>query len=114
VLVDCDDGYGDEKNVVHTIHTYDDIGASAILMEDQKSPKRCGHLGGKKVIEPNEMVNKIRAACSARRDSEQLFTRHLRKIFTYFLPHLIECFKVLKCIRDICTPTAPPCANSRG
>jgi 2-methylisocitrate lyase-like PEP mutase family enzyme len=73
VLVDCDDGYGDEKNVVHTIHIYDRLGASAIFMEDQKSPKRCGHMGGKKVIEPQEMVNKIRAACSARRDPEQLF-----------------------------------------
>jgi methylisocitrate lyase len=73
VLVDCDDGYGDEKNVVHTIHIYDRLGASAIFMEDQKSPKLCGHMGGKKVIEPQEMVNKIRAACSARRDAEQLF-----------------------------------------
>jgi 2-methylisocitrate lyase-like PEP mutase family enzyme len=73
VLVDCDDGYGDEKNVVHTIHIYDRLGASAIFMEDQQSPKRCGHMGGKKVIEPQAMVNKIRAACSARRDPEQLF-----------------------------------------
>ena len=73
VLVDCDDGYGDEKNVVHTIHIYDRLGASAIFMEDQKSPKRCGHMGGKKVVEPQEMVNKVRAACSARRDPEQLF-----------------------------------------
>jgi 2-methylisocitrate lyase-like PEP mutase family enzyme len=73
VLVDCDDGYGDEKNAVHTIHIYDRLGASAIFMEDQKSPKRCGHMGGKKVIEPQEMVNKIRAACSSRRDAEQLF-----------------------------------------
>jgi 2-methylisocitrate lyase-like PEP mutase family enzyme len=73
VLVDCDDGYGDEKNVVHTIHIYDRLGASAIFMEDQQSPKRCGHMGGKKVIEPQAMVNKIRAACSARRDPKQLF-----------------------------------------
>ena len=73
VLVDCDDGYGDEKNVVHTVHTYDDLGASAIFIEDQEAPKRCGHMGGKKVVEPKEMVNKIRAACSARRDPQQLF-----------------------------------------
>jgi 2-methylisocitrate lyase-like PEP mutase family enzyme len=73
VLVDCDDGYGDEKNVVHTIHVYDDLGASAIFMEDQKSPKRCGHMGGKQVIAAKDMVNKIRVACSARRDPDQLF-----------------------------------------
>jgi 2-methylisocitrate lyase-like PEP mutase family enzyme len=73
VLVDCDDGYGDEKNVVHTVHVYDDLGASAIFIEDQQAPKRCGHMGGKKVIEPKQMVNKIRAACSARRDADKLF-----------------------------------------
>src|SRR5439155_27292537 len=61
------------KNVVHTVHVYDDIGASAIFIEDQKAPKRCGHMGGKQVIEPEEMVNKIRAACSARREANKLF-----------------------------------------
>src|SRR5437016_4510098 len=73
VLVDCDDGYGDEKNVVHTVHKYEDLGVSAIFIEDQQSPKRCGHMGGKTVIEPQEMVNKIRAAVSARRDANTFF-----------------------------------------
>jgi len=73
VLVDCDDGYGDEKNVVHTVHVYDDLGVSAIFIEDQRSPKRCGHMGGKTVVEPQEMVNKIRAACSARREADKFF-----------------------------------------
>ena len=73
VLVDCDDGYGDEKNVVHTVHVYDDLGVSAIFIEDQRSPKRCGHMGGKTVVEPQEMVNKIRAACSARREAGKFF-----------------------------------------
>ena len=73
VLVDCDDGYGDEKNVVHTIHVYDDLGASAVFIEDQKSPKKCGHMGGKEVIDPRDMVKKIRAAKSARRDAKMLF-----------------------------------------
>jgi 2-methylisocitrate lyase-like PEP mutase family enzyme len=73
VLVDCDDGYGDEKSVVHTIHTYDDLGASAIFIEDQKSPKRCGHMSGKEVVEPRVMVNKLHAAQGARRNRENLF-----------------------------------------
>jgi 2-methylisocitrate lyase-like PEP mutase family enzyme len=73
VLVDCDDGYGDEKNVVHTIHTYDDLGVSAIFLEDQKSPKKCGHMSGKEVVEPQVMINKLRAAQSARRSKENLF-----------------------------------------
>ena len=65
VLVDCDDGYGDEKNVVHTIHTYDDLGVSAVFIEDQKAPKKCGHMGGKHVVPAKEMVNKLRAAMAA-------------------------------------------------
>jgi 2-methylisocitrate lyase-like PEP mutase family enzyme len=73
VLVDADDGYGDAKNVTHTIHTYDDIGASAVFMEDQKSPKRCGHMAGKEVIPAKDMVAKIKAAVEARRDKDKLF-----------------------------------------
>lgn len=73
VLVDCDDGYGDEKNVTHTVHVYDSLGVAAIFIEDQKSPKRCGHMGGKEVIEPKAMVNKIRAAVEARANKDDLF-----------------------------------------
>jgi 2-methylisocitrate lyase-like PEP mutase family enzyme len=73
VLVDCDDGYGDPKNVTHTVHTYDEIGASAIFIEDQKSPKRCGHMAGKEVIPVKEMLAKIHAAVEARADKRKLF-----------------------------------------
>src|SRR5262249_12299867 len=50
VFVDADDGYGDVKNVVHTVQTYERMGVSAILIEDQQWPKRCGHMVGKKVV----------------------------------------------------------------
>src|SRR5437764_10402467 len=50
VLVDGDDGYGDVKNVTRTVQEYDRLGASALFLEDQKSPKRCGHMEGKQVI----------------------------------------------------------------
>ncbi len=73
VLVDCDDGYGDEKNVTHTVHVYDSLGAAAIFMEDQKSPKRCGHMGGKEVIPAKQFVSKIKAALAARRNKDELF-----------------------------------------
>lgn len=73
VLVDCDDGYGDEKNVTHTIRGYDDLGVSAVFIEDQRSPKKCGHMGGKHVVDPKDMVNKLKAAQAARRDAEKLF-----------------------------------------
>ena len=50
VFVDGDDGYGDVKNVVHTVQSYERMGVSAILIEDQQWPKRCGHMDGKKVV----------------------------------------------------------------
>jgi len=66
ILVDCDTGYGDVKNVTHTIQGYERMGVSAIFMEDQVAPKRCGHMAGKDVIPADEMVRKVRAAAAAR------------------------------------------------
>jgi 2-methylisocitrate lyase-like PEP mutase family enzyme len=67
VLVDCDTGYGDVKNVTHTVVRYEAMGVSAILLEDQVAPKRCGHMAGKDVITADHMSQKIRAAVGARR-----------------------------------------------
>jgi 2-methylisocitrate lyase-like PEP mutase family enzyme len=67
-LVDMDDGYGDVKNVVQTVHTYERMGVSALLMEDQTWPKRCGHMAGKNVVPVEQMVAKVRAATSERID----------------------------------------------
>jgi len=67
VLIDADDGYGDVKNVTRTIRAYEELGASAIFIEDQRSPKRCGHMAGKEVIEAEAMAVKLRAAAQARR-----------------------------------------------
>jgi 2-methylisocitrate lyase-like PEP mutase family enzyme len=66
VLVDIDDGYGDVKNVTRTVQEYIRLGASAMFMEDQKPPKKCGHMDDKKVIETPLMVQKIKAAIAAR------------------------------------------------
>jgi 2-methylisocitrate lyase-like PEP mutase family enzyme len=73
VLVDCDDGYGDVKNVSHTVHTYESLGVSAIFIEDQQAPKKCGHMQGKEVIPPEDMAAKIKAAVGARASRENLF-----------------------------------------
>lgn len=73
VLVDCDDGYGDVKNTTHTIQIYEAMGASAVFIEDQEPPKRCGHMAGKKVIAAKQMENKIRAAVAARCNRDGLF-----------------------------------------
>ena len=60
-MVDGDNGYGDVKNIVHVLHTYERLGAGAIMFEDQVAPKRCGHIAGKDVIPSAEMEAKIRA-----------------------------------------------------
>ena len=73
VLVDSDDGYGDVKNVTHTVRVYEQMGVSAIFIEDQKPPKRCGPSAGKKLVATRFMEEKVRAAVAARRDSEALF-----------------------------------------
>ena len=70
VLVDCDDGYGDAKNVARTVAGYEAMGVSAIFMEDQRAPKRCGHMAGKDVIDAEAMAVKLRAAVQARRGPE--------------------------------------------
>jgi 2-methylisocitrate lyase-like PEP mutase family enzyme len=70
VLVDGDTGYGDVKNVAHTIEGYEAMGASAIFIEDQVAPKRCGHMAGKDVIAAEQMVAKIKAAVGARRSKD--------------------------------------------
>ncbi len=70
VLIDGDHGYGDVKNVTRTIRTYEDMGASAIFIEDQVAPKRCGHMAGKDVVPTEVMEQKIRAAAAARRNPD--------------------------------------------
>lgn len=66
VLVDADNGYGDHKNVVHLVHSLERLGAQAIFFEDQVSPKRCGHIAGKALVDTAEMESKIRAAAGER------------------------------------------------
>jgi len=66
VLIDIDDGYGDVKNVTRSVQEYILLGASAMFMEDQKPPKKCGHMDNKKVVDTPVMLQKIKAAVAAR------------------------------------------------
>jgi len=83
VLVDADNGYGDVKNVVYTTNFYEKLGAQAVFLEDQASPKRCGHIAGKQLLSVQQMEANIRAASEnrinpdtfiiARTDARELF-----------------------------------------
>ncbi len=70
VICDADTGYGNALNVMRTVREFEDAGASAIHLEDQVWPKRCGFLEGKQVIPAEQMIPKLRAACDARRDPD--------------------------------------------
>ena len=66
LLVDADTGFGNAINVQRTTRLFERAGASAIQLEDQRLPKRCGHLAGTSLVSIAEMTGKIRAACDAR------------------------------------------------
>jgi len=66
LIVDADTGYGNALNVQRTMRVFERAGASALQLEDQTFPKRCGHLADKSVISAEEMCGKIKAAVDAR------------------------------------------------
>lgn len=68
LTADADTGYGNPMNVFHTVQMFEEAGVAGINIEDQVSPKRCGHMPGKDVVPLDEMVRKVEAACLARKD----------------------------------------------
>src|SRR5205807_1705844 len=69
-IVDADTGFGGAENVARTICELEKAGLAGCHIEDQEFPKRCGHLAGKSVVDVDEMVGRIKAAVSARRDED--------------------------------------------
>jgi 2,3-dimethylmalate lyase len=72
VIADADTGYGNSINVIRTVREYEAAGVSAIHIEDQVMPKKCGHMEGKQVVPAAEMAAKVSAAVAARRSPEFL------------------------------------------
>ena len=72
LVVDGDTGYGNALNVMRTVKEFERAGASAIQLEDQNLPKRCGHLNGKTLVSASEMVGKLKAAVDTRVDQDTL------------------------------------------
>jgi methylisocitrate lyase len=70
VIVDADTGFGEAVNVERTVVELEGAGVAAIQFEDQQLPKRCGHLSGKTLVDPDVMCAKLRAAAAARYDSD--------------------------------------------
>jgi len=90
VIADADTGYGNPINITRTIQEYEKTGVDAIHIEDQTWPKRCGHMLGKKVISPEEMIEKIKAAVDARENSNFLIIARTDAIATHGFKEAIQ------------------------
>ncbi len=88
LIADADTGYGNPLNVIRTVREYEKAGIAAIHIEDQEWPKRCGHMTGKKVIDADQMVEKIRAAVDTR--DHMLIIARTDAIATHGFDHAIE------------------------
>lgn len=72
VIADADTGYGGLLNVRHTVRGYEDAGVTAIQLEDQEFPKKCGHTPGRRVIAMKDMMRKLEVAVDSRTSSDFL------------------------------------------
>ena len=70
VIADADTGYGNALNVIRTVREFEKAGCAALHLEDQVSPKKCGHYEGKQIVATEEMIGKIKAAVDTRQDAD--------------------------------------------
>ena len=90
VIVDADTGYGNALSVDKLVRELEGVGASGIFLEDQKWPKRCGHMRGKEVIPKDEYAEKLRAALDARSSKDFIIVARTDAIATEGLDKAIE------------------------
>jgi len=109
IICDADTGYGNESGVRRTVQELERAGASAVQIEDQLAPKRCGHMGGKQVIPSDEMVLKVRAALEARRDPETVIVARTDAVQVTGLDDAIDrCNAYAEAGADMIFVDAPP------
>jgi 2-methylisocitrate lyase-like PEP mutase family enzyme len=108
VIADADTGYGNELNVVRTVREYALRGAAALHIEDQVSPKRCGHLDRKEVIATDEFVSKVRAAAEHRRDPDLVLIARTDAVATLGFDEAVErANRALRAGADVAFVEAP-------
>ncbi len=90
VFADGDNGHGNTTNVQRTVKQFEKAGAASIMIEDQVSPKRCGHMSSKHVVPADEFVAKIRAAVDARTDGDLTILARTDAIAVKGLPEAID------------------------
>jgi 2-methylisocitrate lyase-like PEP mutase family enzyme len=90
LFADGDTGHGNVINVARTMKQFEKAGVAAIFFEDQVSPKRCGHMAGKQVVPPEEMVAKIKAAVDARSDPDLMIMARTDALTIHGIDDAIE------------------------
>jgi 2,3-dimethylmalate lyase len=90
IVADCDTGYGNPLNVMRTVREFEAAGVACLFIEDQVSPKKCGHFEGKQIISRAEMMAKIRAAVEARADPEMVLMARTDAIATDGVDEALE------------------------
>jgi len=90
MLADGDTGHGNVVNVMRTVKEMERAGAAGLFIEDQLFPKRCGHMEGKQVIPPSEMVAKIKAAVDTRTDPDFVIMARTDSLAIYGLGDAVE------------------------
>jgi 2-methylisocitrate lyase-like PEP mutase family enzyme len=90
VMADADTGYGNAVTVHHTVEYFEEAGVVGINLEDQVSPKRCGHMQGKELIDAREMAKKVEAAVRAKKDSDFIINARTDAIAVEGMERAIE------------------------
>jgi 2-methylisocitrate lyase-like PEP mutase family enzyme len=96
LLADGDTGYGNAVNVYHMVKAFEQAGVAGIMIEDQQWPKRCGHMKGKSVVAPEELVEKIQAAVEARTDPDFVIKARTDSFTTHGLDEAIRRLNMYK------------------
>jgi len=90
VIADADTGYGNALNVVRTVRLYEQAGVAGIQLEDQVTPKKCGHMSGKALIGADEMAGKLAAAAAARTDPDLVIIARTDAVAVHGLDAALE------------------------
>lgn len=90
VICDADTGYGNPINVMRTVAEFEKAGVAAIHLEDQETPKKCGHLEGKRLVSKEEMIQKVRAAVEARNSKDFIIIARTDARSVYSLQEALE------------------------
>ena len=115
VIIDADNGFGNALNAQRTMRAYERAGASALQVEDQAYPKRCGHLSDKALIPADEMAGKIRAMAEARASDETLIVARTDAIAVEGLDAAIErAGRYAEAGADALFVEAPPSLEAMG